>query len=47
MNDDRGPWYLLTGLVIGVALGLFYAWKSAPVEYKDTHPSMLREEYKD
>jgi len=47
MNDDRGPWYLLTGLVIGVALGLFYAWRVAPVEYKDTHPSMLRAEYKD
>ena len=34
MNDDRGPWYLLTGLVIGVILGLVYSLKIDPVVYE-------------
>ena len=45
-RDQRGPWYLLTGLVLGVALGLVYAWVLAPVKYVDTVPDMLREDYK-
>jgi len=47
MNDDRGSWYLLTALVLGVALGLLYAWVIAPVQYVDTAPDTLQEEYKD
>lgn len=48
MNDDeRGPWYLLTGLVIGIALGLFYAWVVQPVQYVDTAPDTLQSSYKD
>lgn len=47
MNEEqRGPWYLLTGLVIGLVLGVIVAWKIAPVEYVDTSPGMLSEEYK-
>lgn len=47
MNEDRGPWYLLTGIVIGVALGLVYAWKIDPVVYEKTSPASLQAEYKD
>lgn len=48
MNEDRrGPWYLLTGLVIGLALGITYAWVVSPVEYVDTSPSSLRSDFKD
>jgi hypothetical protein len=47
MNENRGPWYLLTGLVIGAALGLLYAWVVRPVQYTNTAPSSLRAEYKD
>ncbi|MEW5870415.1 MAG: hypothetical protein AB1894_14160 [Chloroflexota bacterium] len=47
MNEERGPWYLLTGLLIGIALGLMYAWAVQPVEYVDTSPASLRPEFKD
>lgn len=38
---------ILGGLVIGLALGLLTAWVIAPVEYTDTSPASLREEFKD
>ncbi len=47
MNESRGPWYLLTGVVIGLALGLLYAWLIDPVAYIDTAPDTLRPEFKD
>lgn len=47
MDEQRGPWYLLTGLIIGLVLGLVYAWWIQPVEYIDTPPSSLRSDYKD
>ncbi len=47
MNDRRGPWYLLTGLIIGIALGLVYAWAIRPVQFINTFPSTLRADYKD
>lgn len=49
MNDreQRGPWYLLTGVILGVILGLAYAWLVQPVEYVDTSPASLRETFKD
>jgi hypothetical protein len=46
-NEQRGPWYLLTGVVIGLVLGLVYSWWIHPVEYVDTPPSSLRGGYKD
>ncbi len=46
-RDNRGPWYLLTGLIIGVVLGLVYAWLIQPVEYVDTSPALLRWDFKD
>jgi len=47
MSEERGPWYLLTGLALGVALGLLYAWVIQPVEYTNTAPASLRADFKD
>jgi len=47
MNERRGPWYLFTGLVIGVALGLLVAWVIFPVQYIDTAPFSLRSDAKE
>ena len=47
MNEERrGSWYLLTGVIIGVAFGLLYSWVINPVEYIDAPPYALREDYK-
>ena len=46
-NDERGPWYLLTGLVIGILIGIVYAWVISPVQYVDTEPASLREDLKE
>ena len=47
MKEERGPWYLLTGLVLGAVLGLAYAWFYAPVKYVDASPASLGEADKD
>lgn len=47
MNEKRGSWYLLTGLVLGLVLGLLYAWVLRPVEYTNTSPASLSPAYKD
>jgi len=47
MRENRGSWYLLTGVVIGIALGLLYAWVLRPVQYTNTSPKTLRADYKD
>ena len=47
MSEKRGHWYLLTGLLIGLAIGIVYAWLIAPVEYTDTSPASLRADFKD
>jgi len=45
-EENRGPWYLLTGLVLGVAAGLVFAWVISPVRYVDTAPTSLRDDFK-
>jgi hypothetical protein len=47
MSEERGNWYLLTGFVIGIVLGLVYAWLIAPQELRDTSPASLQPEFKD
>lgn len=47
MKERRGHWYLLTGFIIGVALGIVYAWKINPVKYENTLPTSLRADFKD
>ena len=39
-------WLVLVALVIGIILGLLYAWQINPVEYYDTYPSSLIQEEK-
>ena len=46
-REERGPWYLLTGLLIGALIGVLYAWFRQPVEYTDTTPASLRADFKD
>ena len=46
-REKRGPWYLLTGLILGFVLGLLYTWTFSPAEYANTHPDALRSDYKD
>jgi len=42
----RNGWILLgIGLILGVAGGLYYAWKINPVEYVDAAPSSLRQDF--
>ena len=47
MQDRRGPWFLLTGLILGIGLGVFYSWVISPLKYVDTAPSSLRADFKD
>ena len=47
MKDDRGPWYLLTGLILGLVFGLLYSWVISPVRYVDTEPSSLRADFRE
>jgi len=47
MDQNRGSWYLLTGLILGLAMGLIYTWVISPIKEVDTHPHLLREDYKD
>lgn len=47
MKDERGSWYLLTAIVLGIGLGLLYSWVINPVDYVNTPPISLREDYKD
>jgi hypothetical protein len=47
MKEERGSWYLITGLIIGIVLGLLYSWVLSPAEYVDTAPNTLRADHKD
>lgn len=45
--EKKGHWYLLTGVTLGLILGLFYAWIINPVIYENTMPASLNHAYKD
>jgi hypothetical protein len=47
MNQTRIPWEAILALLIGLALGLGYAWGLAPVKVVDAVPSALRVDFKD
>ena len=52
MTSPRRSWlaenlYLLTGLLIGLGIGLLVAWVISPVQYVDTTPVSLRADFKD
>lgn len=42
MNQKRGQWHLLTGLILGVLIGIALTSWVFPVRYFDTDPSTLR-----
>lgn len=46
-KGKRSAWYLLTGLFIGVVIGLIYAWFVNPIEYQDVDPASLDSVAKD
>lgn len=46
-REGQGNWYLLTGLLLGLGLGLLISWVISPVQYVDTGPASLSAEYKD
>ena len=43
----KRPWFLLTGVLLGVVLGLVCAWVLCPVQYTATAPDTLRADFKD
>jgi protocatechuate 3,4-dioxygenase beta subunit len=43
MNENRGAWYLLTGVIIGLVLGLILSHWVVTVRYANTDPSTLRD----
>ena len=48
MNEpSRGPWYLITGLILGLVAGLVYAYRVQPLQYFDTSPAALQQQDKD
>ena len=40
-QQKKSPWYLLTGLMIGVIIGMIYAWIVNPIKYQDIDPASL------
>jgi hypothetical protein len=41
------PWVpLLVGSLLGLAAGLFYAWRVSPLRYTDTDPASLRADFR-
>lgn len=47
MNERRFPWEAILTFVLGIALGLGYAWVFSPVEIVDAVPTALRADFKD
>lgn len=47
MNRTRVAWETIPALLIGLALGLYYAWIVSPVRVVDAVPSALRADFKD
>ncbi len=41
MSRRRFPWYLITGLLVGLTVALVYTWLIAPVNYSGTSPASL------
>ncbi len=47
MKEKRGFWFLLSGLGLGLALGMGISWGLAPVQFTETTPASLVPEFKD
>jgi hypothetical protein len=46
MNDRQPPLYLITGIVVGVLLGLFLSYFIFPIRYVNTEPATLSDSQK-
>ncbi|PWH18673.1 MAG: hypothetical protein DDG60_00125 [Anaerolineae bacterium] len=47
MSEKRGPWFLFTGLLLGIGLGVAIAWGIPQSEPVNTAPASLRADFKD
>jgi hypothetical protein len=47
MKGKAGYLFLVTGLALGIGIGLLIAWGLAPAQYVDTTPASLRTDFKD
>ncbi len=47
MNDHRGPWFIFTGLLLGIGIGIGVAWGMPQAQPVDTSPASLRYDFKD
>ena len=47
MKQRRGSLYLLTGLILGIILGLVFSWIVYPANAKDSSPRSLQPAQKD
>lgn len=45
--NRKFPYYMITGLVLGFALGLVYAWVLSPIEPLPSAPGSLKQDHKD
>lgn len=43
----RVPWVLVAGVILGIVLGIVYAWLISPVQYVDGAPDALHSSFKD
>ena len=46
-GQKRGVWFMLTGLILGVILGLIYSWWVNPIILENTLPANLEADAKD
>jgi hypothetical protein len=46
VQENKGYWFLITGVVLGLVIGLVISRVIVPVEYVDTAPASLSAEYK-
>lgn len=46
MNENRGQWYLLTGLAIGLMIGLVISLGFAPAKPNRAAPASMTEDFK-
>ncbi len=44
-HKKRGPFYLITGLTIGLLIGFFYGWVMNPTRYVDITPRSLHTDF--
>jgi hypothetical protein len=45
LREQKWAWAVV-GVIVGLVLGLLYAWVISPVEWKDASPSLLSEPYR-